>query len=785
MATYIPNATQTTEPVESRTVESAALEFRTLKASINTRITAEESARIAGDANLQTQNNSQDVRLTAVENALLFIGEGGLPGTVYVQRLSGTGAQTVFTLNTAPQSGNAVDIYINGLYQNKDTFTVSGADITFSEAPPAGTNNIEVQITETIALGETDASLVSYLATASSPTVRTVESKLREVVSVKDFGAVGDGVADDTAAFRAFVAHLSATGAEGFMPAGVYLTDPLVTTFRGLPFTITGAGKYSTVIKNRKPNTSFLYWTNADGVTIQDLTLDGDYTGTQVGLTSGGHLVFVNSNDVTVRNVVFRNFRRIALLAFNDHQTTITNVYENLIVDGVEIYGPNNYVNNVGPSAIIIADYNNSVIRNSYIEKIGQYGYEFKNDSSNNLISNCVAVDTYRGICFGGDGARTDLLYVKNSVVESCILVDCAEPFWLGTAANNVIQNCESRTTADGPTPSRATIAIQSSSNNRVQNFHIVGRKRFAVDIRGNSTGNAVEFSLVDGAHTGEAVSIANDSTGNSVVIAWRNHDTIVLNRFRFPAQNNVFDIRANYYYRHGSHTNPRIENALTNARPPYTSTVRGLVQFGDTFDVYTNTNQASLYENFGNYTTAVLSQVRHRFDTGSKTETIWAPDGASSVSYIKEQIGFRPGSDNALRLGAPDARWSVVHAASGTISTSDGREKQDIEALNAAELRVAANLKSLVRKFRFKDAVQAKGDAARIHVGVIAQDVIAAFQAEGLDATRYGIVCYDEWEELPEERDEAGNVVQEYRPAGNRYGVRYEELLAFIIGAM
>lgn len=140
MATYIPNATQTTEPVESRTVESAALEFRTLKA----------------------QNNSQDVRLTAVENALLFIGEGIQPGTVYVQRLSGTGAQTVFTLNTVPHSVNVVDIYINGIYQNKDTFTVAGADVIFSDAPPAGTNNIEVQVTVTIALGETDASLVTY-----------------------------------------------------------------------------------------------------------------------------------------------------------------------------------------------------------------------------------------------------------------------------------------------------------------------------------------------------------------------------------------------------------------------------------------------------------------------------------------------------------------------------------------------------------------------------------------------------------------------------------------------
>jgi hypothetical protein len=139
----------------------------------------------------------------------------------------------------------------------------------------------------------------------------------------------------------------------------------------------------------------------------------------------------------------------------------------------------------------------------------------------------------------------------------------------------------------------------------------------------------------------------------------------------------------------------------------------------------------------------------------------------------------FRPSADNSILLGRATFRWSVVYAGTGTINTSDEREKQDIAALDEAEKQVAAALKGLVKKFRFKDAVQTKGAAARIHVGVIAQEVIAAFSAEGLDAMQYGIVCYDEWDA---ELDDAGN---EICPAGNRYGVRYEELLAFIIAAL
>lgn len=179
MATYIPNATQTTEPVESRTVESAALEFRTLKTSINARIDAEEAARIAADSALQGTDATQDVRLTAIENALLSIGEGGLPGTVYVQRLSGTGAQTAFTLNVSVPTSALIDIFINGVYQNKDTFTISGTSLIFSEAPPVGTDNIEVVVSITIANVETDASLVSY-----APAGTTVEQELTGILAV-------------------------------------------------------------------------------------------------------------------------------------------------------------------------------------------------------------------------------------------------------------------------------------------------------------------------------------------------------------------------------------------------------------------------------------------------------------------------------------------------------------------------------------------------------------------------------------------------------------------------
>ena len=66
--------------------------------------------------------------------------------TLYVDNFNGTGSQVDYTLSTSPASENAIDVYINGLYQQKNTFSLSGSTLTFSTAPPSG-STIEVKST--------------------------------------------------------------------------------------------------------------------------------------------------------------------------------------------------------------------------------------------------------------------------------------------------------------------------------------------------------------------------------------------------------------------------------------------------------------------------------------------------------------------------------------------------------------------------------------------------------------------------------------------------------------
>lgn len=62
-----------------------------------------------------------------------------------VQNFSGDGSTVDFTLSYDPGTENNTQVYISGVYQQKNTYSVSSTTLTFSTAPPVGTT-IEVMI---------------------------------------------------------------------------------------------------------------------------------------------------------------------------------------------------------------------------------------------------------------------------------------------------------------------------------------------------------------------------------------------------------------------------------------------------------------------------------------------------------------------------------------------------------------------------------------------------------------------------------------------------------------
>lgn len=99
------------------------------------------------------------------------------PGANTITRndFTGTGTQTDYTLTVAPSSINFVDVYVSGTYQNKDTFTIVGTTLSFSEAP-ANNDEIEVIIISNVSLVQNEQ--VNYGVNTISTSTTAVKNNL-------------------------------------------------------------------------------------------------------------------------------------------------------------------------------------------------------------------------------------------------------------------------------------------------------------------------------------------------------------------------------------------------------------------------------------------------------------------------------------------------------------------------------------------------------------------------------------------------------------------------------
>ena len=143
---------------------------------------------------------------------------------------TGNGSTTAFSMSYEPFIKDNTQVYIDGVYQEKSTYSISGTTLTFSEAPPLNAG-IEIVVTRTLDFGADDAANINYTQGGTGSVNRTVLTKLQEFVSVKDFGAVGDGVMDDTAAIQAAITYATANDKALIFPYGTYKhTSTLVFT---------------------------------------------------------------------------------------------------------------------------------------------------------------------------------------------------------------------------------------------------------------------------------------------------------------------------------------------------------------------------------------------------------------------------------------------------------------------------------------------------------------------------------------------------------------------------
>ncbi|WP_175906298.1 right-handed parallel beta-helix repeat-containing protein [Burkholderia seminalis] len=214
------------------------------------------------------------------------VGAGDLRVDTFIANGSGQfsfipGTTTTLNLSRAPGNLANTLVFFDAAYQGPDGVQgLNGAALAFTAAIPVGVQRVYVISGTTISL---NAPAPGSVGDASLTTGTKVYNRAFYSVDPRDFGAIGNGIADDTAAINAAVATVTALGGGDVrFSRGTYLvTSPIVVTADNVTFD--GAGKYAvtvTVPNNAagftgyNPNAIFIL--NGSNNGLRNIGIDGN-----------------------------------------------------------------------------------------------------------------------------------------------------------------------------------------------------------------------------------------------------------------------------------------------------------------------------------------------------------------------------------------------------------------------------------------------------------------------------------------------------------------------------
>ena len=245
---------------------------------------------------------------------------GGASNAI-IDYFNGTGSQTAFTLSGNPATKNNTSVYVSGVYQAKSTYSLSTTTLTFSTAPPSGTSNIEVVWALPISIGTpSDGTITDAKINSTSK----LYNRVNDIISVKDYGATGDGSTDDSVAIQNAVN----AGSYVYFPPGTYR----ITTTINIPANVTIEGREA---KIHYTGSSIALRLRGDRITVRNLTIYGDwagppYVGGNIGIYSQENvfepsLAITTLYYATIENCTIYNFGQSGIQIFSSAYVNIRN----------------------------------------------------------------------------------------------------------------------------------------------------------------------------------------------------------------------------------------------------------------------------------------------------------------------------------------------------------------------------------------------------------------------------------------------------------------------------
>lgn len=658
----------------------------------------------------------------------------------------GDGTTTTFTLLFTPQTEvpQAFVVGIDGVLQSPiDAYTISTTtgSITFSSAPPV---NAEIVVSTANILNGTDISASTIISTGST-TTRLLTDRFADTVNVKDFGAVGDGVTDDTSAIQAFFQYLADNGGNGYLDKGTYkITSGIVLSNPSSGFRLSGTGDESCLqLRSTSSQTALSIVAPSDTI-MENFLIDCGHSIT--GFASHGYS-FSDANNVTMRGVNVIDHRNSAGLMFLSASVNTT-TDGNLNGDYRNCYIIDSYSDSKGngQNGFLLESAYSSAIINCHVSALDRsgspcIGLQLKNTCRYSQIIGGTAEGCLAGVAFGGNntGEGSAAYYCS---IKGVIVKDSEVGALIGKTTSSKVDCIVDMADNDSN-----TYGVQVTGNNRglsiTASVSNIPTGKPAAKIGSNKT--ELLLSFPDGLGSGGIAEIDSGVDFTRITVS---------SIAGFTAQTNVLD--------YVTDNSGEINNTVHYLPSDATNGLAGLaVQYfhtvgnGATYQSYSKTNNTFTYRMSGSDELALTSNP-----------------------LTPTSNWLTPVNDNSKSLGRASQRWSTVYAGTASINTSDERHKTFLN-IEEAEKAAALEIKQNLRKFKFNDAIEDKADDARIHFGASAQQVGEILSRHNLDPNAYGFYCYDEWDD---EFDTEGRLIQE---AGNRYGIRYSELLAFILIAL
>lgn len=484
---------------------------------------------------------------------------------VFLSLFAGAGQQ-FFTNAGVPLAGGKIYTYGAGGSTPQATYTTSAGNIAHSNpivldaagrVPSGGeiwltsnlaykfvlqtAGNVTVQTLDNVGGGvdgaslaaSSGSSLIGFLQSGSGAVARTVQSKLRDVVSVKDFGAVGDGVTDDTTAIQAavnasLVVYVPDTGSS-YKSGKITLRANQVLYGNG------------TLAKKTGTTTALIEVPSAaNKVLIEGIKIDGGGLAGDIIAVSGADCSInlcevkgTSATDVSIHALAGSNANRLSITNSTVYGQIRTENVSGLVVDGCKLY-PENGTGAIGIWSVDPAagkQANDFRITNNYME-IGQNLFGVVPLSRNGappprnwVISNNVFISNFA--CYGaisidrcGIGTVSGNTYRAVSGVVSTAGIEVpgsTDVTVVGNtiecnslAATGITLNGSQRCTVSGNNISGATsfgiwvvgpLSGSNTSNNNVSSntINVTDANSLGIAITSNNAGANVNDNLISG----------------------------------------------------------------------------------------------------------------------------------------------------------------------------------------------------------------------------------------------------------------------------------------------